>query len=160
MNKAFFLDRDGIVNLEKGGYTFLPEDFEFVPGLFEGLKILIDKGFMLFVISNQSGIAKGVYTLANVETLHQIFLKKCADNKIVISEFYYCPHHPDNGLCLCRKPDSLMLEKVVARFDIDRSSSYFIGDRQRDADAAIKAGLHPILVESNTSLEAAIKNLN
>lgn len=158
MNKAFFLDRDGIVNKERGVYTFKDSDFEFVPGLFQGLKLLQDKGYLLIVVSNQSGIAKRIYSHDNVLRLHKLFLKECIVQGVLITDFYYCPHHPDEGNCLCRKPNSLLLEKALSCYDIDPSISYFIGDRQRDADAAIAVGVTPVLVESNASLAEAIKH--
>jgi D-glycero-D-manno-heptose 1,7-bisphosphate phosphatase len=154
MNKAIFLDRDGIINKERGGYTFRMEDFEFVDDLVKSLRRFQKNGFKLIIISNQSGIAKGVYTYADVELLHAHILRYMRLNGIEIEEIYYCPHHPEMGACICRKPDSLLVEKALARYQINPKASYFIGDRPRDIEAGEKAGVPGILVESNSSLLA------
>jgi D-glycero-D-manno-heptose 1,7-bisphosphate phosphatase len=152
LSKAIFLDRDGIINMERGGYTWKMEDFEFVPDLVKTLRKFQKHDFKLIVISNQSGIGKGVYTFEDVETLHAHILRYMRLNGIEITEIYYCPHHPDTSRCICRKPDSLLLEKAIARFQIDPAASYFIGDRERDVEAGRRAGVKGILVDSNSSL--------
>jgi D-glycero-D-manno-heptose 1,7-bisphosphate phosphatase len=154
MNKAIFLDRDGIINKERGDYTYRMEDFVFVDDLVKSLRKFQKHGFKLVIISNQSGIAKGVYTHADVELLHAHILRYMRLNGIEIEEIYYCPHHPETGACICRKPDSLLIEKALARFHINTQASYFIGDRPRDIEAAEKAGVSGILVDSNSSLLA------
>jgi D-glycero-D-manno-heptose 1,7-bisphosphate phosphatase len=158
-HKAILLDRDGIINLERGGYTWRMEDFEFVEGLVKALKRFVKHDYKLIVISNQSGIAKGVYTREDVEKLHAHVQRYMRMNGIEIEEIYYCPHHPDTGKCLCRKPDSLLVEKALARYDIDPLLSYFIGDRERDIQAAEKAGVKGILIESNTPLIALAEKI-
>jgi D-glycero-D-manno-heptose 1,7-bisphosphate phosphatase len=151
-NKAIFLDRDGIINKERGDYTYRLEHFEFVDGLVKSLRRFQKHGFKLIVVSNQSGIDKGIYTFEDVELLHAHIQRYMRINGIEIEEIYYCPHHPDKGRCICRKPDSLLIEKALARFEIDPAASWFIGDRERDTEAARKAGVRGILVESNSSL--------
>jgi len=150
--KAIFLDRDGVINKERGDYTWLLEDFKINDGLIEALKIFQQKGFMLIVISNQSGIAKGIYSKEDVEYLHLHLLRVLKNRGVELEEIYYCPHHPEKGKCLCRKPDSLLLEKAIARFSLDAAKSYFIGDAQRDIEAGTKAGVKTIKVEPNSSL--------
>ncbi len=159
MNKAVFLDRDGVINQERGHYTFGLDEFVINERLIDALKAFVDKGFMLIVITNQGGIAKGLYTHRDVEILHQYLTKVLTENGIPLTEIYYCPHHPDTGKCLCRKPDSLMLEKAIARFDIDASKSYFIGDNERDIIAGKAAGVKTILIESNTPLTTIINQV-
>ncbi len=151
-HKAIFLDRDGIINMERGEYTYRMEDFVFVEGLVKALKKFIKHDYKLIVVSNQSGISKGVYSFEEVEKLHAHIQRYMRMNGIEIDEIYYCPHHPDTGLCICRKPDSLLIEKAIARFNIDPSLSYFIGDRQRDIDAAAKVNVKGFLLPSNTPL--------
>ncbi len=149
-NKAIFLDRDGVVNQEIGDYVCKLEDFTIVPGLCESLKKLADKGYLLIVITNQGGLAKKLYIEETLNAMHQIFADELEKYGASISEFYYCQHHPQyNGNCICRKPDSGMLEKAIARFSIDPLQSYMIGDKQRDVDAAEKVGVKGILIESN-----------
>ena len=151
-NKAIFLDRDGVLNRERGDYTWLLEDFVLNEGVVEALSEFQRRGYLLIVISNQGGIAKGMYTAAETDYLH-LHLDRVLRNKgIELAEIYYCPHHPSTGNCLCRKPGSLLLEKALARFRLDAGLSYFIGDTQRDAEAGARAGVTPILIQPNSSL--------
>jgi len=152
MNKAIFLDRDGVINVERGEYTWLLEDFKLNEGLVEALKIFREKKYDLIVISNQGGIAKGIYKKEETEYLHLHLMRVLNNHGIELAEIYYCPHHPDFGKCICRKPDSLLLEKAIARFNMDASASYFIGDSERDVEAGKKAGVKTIKVEPNSSL--------
>jgi D-glycero-D-manno-heptose 1,7-bisphosphate phosphatase len=151
-NKAIFLDRDGVINKDNADYTFRISDFEFVSGIFKALKILQEKKYLLIVISNQAGIARNVYSHNDVEHLHEYMLKQFEAENIHITEIYYCPHYTENGRCICRKPDSLLLEKAIARFDIDPSQSYFIGDRDRDIEAGKNVNVKGIKVESDADL--------
>jgi D-glycero-D-manno-heptose 1,7-bisphosphate phosphatase len=151
-NKAIFLDRDGVVNKERGYYTWKIEDFEFTSGLFEFLKKIKNKGYFIFIITNQGGIAKKVYDFTDVEKLNNYIFEKFQENNTPLTDLYYCPHHSDLEKCLCRKPDSLMLEKAIARYKINPSESYFIGDNQRDVDAGNKAGVQSIKIEPNQNL--------
>ncbi|MCD6366311.1 MAG: HAD family hydrolase, partial [Bacteroidales bacterium] len=152
MNKAVFLDRDGVINKEIGEYVFSIDKFVLNDDLIPGLKLLQENGFLLIVITNQGGIAKGLYTKDDVEKLHGQLLSHLSDEQITISEIYYCPHHSDVEKCLCRKPNSLMLEKAAARFDIDISQSYMIGDSERDIEAAEKIGIKGIKIQPNASV--------
>ncbi len=152
MNKAIFLDRDGVINVERGDYTWLLEDFKLNDGLIEALKIFREKKYHLIVITNQGGIAKGLYKKEEVEYLHLHLVRALKNHRIELAEIYYCPHHPDIGKCICRKPDSQLLEKAIARFSIDASLSYFIGDADRDVEAGKKAGVKTIKIDPNSSL--------
>lgn len=149
MNKAAFLDRDGVINFDKG-YVYRIEEFIFLPGVIEGLKTLQERGFLLIVITNQGGIAKGFYTKEDVEILHSWMKKELEKKDIHITEIYFCPHHDEYEKCLCRKPGSLMLENAISRFNIDKTKSFFIGDKETDVGAAIGAGVKPIKTEKNS----------
>lgn len=153
MKKAVFLDRDGVINIDRGDYTFRLEDFEFVSGIFDDCLQLVEKGYALIVITNQAGIAKGLYTHEQVDELHQFMSRQFAAKGVPLTEIYYCPHHESSSLCLCRKPGSLLLEKALARFELDAASSYFIGDRDRDVVAGNGAGVTAILVKENNGLK-------
>jgi len=150
MNKAVFLDRDGVLNRERDAYTWKLEDFEILPDVIPALKILKQKGY---------GIGKGLFNFEDVERVHQYLRDKLSDAGVQLEEIYYCFHHPETGKCICRKPDSLLVEKSIARFDIDVKTSYFIGDKERDILAGQKAGIKGILIEQNTSLLDAIKQI-
>lgn len=158
-NKAVFFDRDGVINRDDSYYTFKSEDFIVNTGVFESLKMLQEENFLLFIITNQSGVAKSLYTNDDVESVHTHFKKLCSGNGINLTEIYHCPHHPDFSNCICRKPDSLLIEKAIAAFNIDTSQSYFIGDRERDIVAAEKTGLTTFLVESNSNLIPVIEKI-
>ncbi len=152
MRKAVFLDRDGVINQERGDYTYRIDQFHFNPGVFEALKRAQDKGYMLFIITNQGGIAKGRYTHEDVDRLHDYMLKEFKKHGIEIQEVYYCPHHSDTENCLCRKPKPLLIEKAVARFRINPVASFFVGDRDRDVEAAERARMKGIKINSNDNL--------
>ena len=156
MNKAIFLDRDGVINKDNADYTFRIADFEFTDGLFEALKVLQEKNYLLIVISNQAGIARNVYTHEDVEQLHNYMQKQLKGKGIHLTEIYYCPHYTEMGKCICRKPDSLLLEKAIARFNINPLKSYFIGDRDRDIEAGNKVNVKGIKVVENTDLKTIL----
>lgn len=146
-NKAVFLDRDGVLNHELGDYVCKMEDFHILEHNFDVLKDLYDKGYLLIVITNQGGLAKGWYNEGTLAKMHKKLKDDYAANGVEITEFYYCRHHPMyNGNCLCRKPGSMMLEKAIARFNINKSKSYFIGDKETDVIAGQKAGVTGILI--------------
>ena len=152
MNKVVFLDRDGVINIERGEYTWKIEDFKLTVGLVSFLKEVQQKGFLTIIISNQGCIGKGVCTMEDVDKAHQYLKDELKRSNIELTDLYYCPHHPNSGKCLCRKPGSVMLEKAIARYQVDVSKSYFIGDTERDMEAGNKVGLHTIKVTPNDDL--------
>jgi D-glycero-D-manno-heptose 1,7-bisphosphate phosphatase len=161
INRAVFLDRDGVLNKELGDYVCEFEDFKVLEHNFSALKELQSRGYLLIVITNQGGLAKGWYTEEALGLMHDHLRKTYADQGIHLSDIYYCRHHPDyNGNCLCRKPGSIMLEKAIARFGIDARSSYFIGDRQRDVIAGEAAGVKGILIDSDQPIGEILNLIN
>ena len=152
-NKAIFLDRDGVLNREKGRYTYSVADFEVLEGVKEALAAFSAQGYMLIVITNQGGVAKRLY---HEDDLEKMQVKLREETGADFAELYYCPHHPTVSKCLCRKPEPLMLQKALARFDIDASASFFIGDTDRDMEAAAGAGVKGIKVEPNADLRKVI----
>lgn len=159
MTKALFLDRDGVLNRELGRYVVSVEEFELLPTVAEALKLAADKGYLLIIISNQGGVAKGLYDMNEVLATQRIIEDSIRPLGVQITEGYYCLHHSDHGKCLCRKPQPLLLQKAIARFGIDPAHSHFIGDHQRDLDAATAAGVNGILVPSNGDLLQVVKRL-
>jgi D-glycero-D-manno-heptose 1,7-bisphosphate phosphatase len=156
MIKVVFLDRDGVINFEPGDYTYKVGDFKIVDGLFESLKILQNKDYQFIVITNQGGISKGIYNHSDVFSVHNYMQEQFKLAGINLLDIYYCPHHAIIEKCICRKPDSLMLEKAIARYGIDKSRSYFVGDSRRDKLAAEKAGVQGILITKNDNLNLYI----
>ena len=139
--KAAFLDRDGVINVDHG-YVSRVEDFEFQEGIFELFEILQNMGFVLFVVTNQSGIARGYYSLEDFLNLSEYMLSELKNRGVEIKEIAYCPHHPDiTGECECRKPKPGMILDLASRYGIDLKSSILIGDKQSDIDAGKNAGL-------------------
>jgi D-glycero-D-manno-heptose 1,7-bisphosphate phosphatase len=160
MNKAVFLDRDGVINRNDDHYyVYRIKDFHLNEGIPEALKMIQDNAYLIIIISNQSGIARGIYTQAETEKVHDYLRSKLLKDGIEITEIYYCPHHPDHQKCFCRKPGSLMIEKAMARFDIDPGRSWVIGDSERDVEAGRKAGLQTIRVKHNQDLREIIDQL-
>lgn len=159
-NKAVFLDRDGVLNKELGDYVCRVEDFEVLEHNFTTLKQLQDNGYLLIVVTNQGGLAKGWYSEEALAAMHHHLKASYEARGVHFTEIYYCNHHPEyNGKCLCRKPGSLMLEKAVARFEIDPSRSYFIGDRERDVIAGELAGVKGILINSDQPISEVLDQI-
>jgi len=156
--KAIFLDRDGVINDNSiAYYVYRIQDFKLNKGVLEALKCFSDKGYILIVITNQGGIAKKQYKEQDVDELHSYFINILKLNNIIISEIYYCPHHPEISKCLCRKPGTLLFEKAIANFKIDPKKSFMIGDSDHDIIAAEKLNIKGIKVKSNLNLFEEIK---
>ncbi len=151
--KAVFLDRDGVINHDPGDYTQSVADFHILPQFLDRAKVWYDLGFSLVVITNQGGIAKGLYDAAEVEAMHQYLQGKCIEAGFRIHAFYYCPHHEAySGKCLCRKPGSLMVEKALHTYNIEASQSIFFGDKKRDIECALSAGVKGVQIEVNGAI--------
>ena len=141
MNKALFIDRDGVINLDKV-HVFRSENFEFNEGIFEICRKYIYEGFIILVITNQAGIAKGLYTEADFLKLTKWMVRQFEKKEIIISKVYYCPHHPDvTGPCECRKPNPGMMLRAIKEFDLDISECVLIGDKETDLEAGRRAGI-------------------
>ncbi len=153
MQKAIFIDRDGVINKERGEYTYKPEDFEILPHVFECIQHWNKQGFLVIIITNQGGIAKSLYQLRDLYALNEILFQSAKENDAVITDIYYCPHHPDFGNCLCRKPNSLMFEKAIAKYNINPLKSYMIGDKERDILPAKALGIKTFQIEANSELK-------
>lgn len=158
MRRAVFLDRDGVINRERGEHTWRLEDFEILPDVPAALRALQDAGFRTIVITNQSGIGLGLYGHADVARVHGYLHDHLSKHGVYLTGLYYCPHHPSGGACLCRKPGSLLFERAIARYGIDSAGSVMIGDRKRDLIAAQAAGVRGILVPPNAPLLPLVRD--
>jgi D-glycero-D-manno-heptose 1,7-bisphosphate phosphatase len=138
---AAFLDRDGVLNVDRG-WTHRPDQLEWVAGAHEAVRLLNEAGFYVFVVTNQSGVARGFYDEAAVKALHAHMQQELEAQGARVDAFYYCPHHPEGSVrefaiaCLCRKPGIGMLEQASREWPIDRARSFMIGDRDHDIAAA------------------------
>jgi D-glycero-D-manno-heptose 1,7-bisphosphate phosphatase len=159
MNKAVFLDRDGVINSKgKSYYIHREEEFLFNKGVFEALRHFISKGYLLIIITNQGGIARGIYNEAQLEKLHKFMLCELEKAGISITDIFFCPHHPDFGECLCRKPGTLLFEQAIKKYDIDPSSSFMIGDSETDIIPARKMGITGIMIPTNGNMMELVVN--
>lgn len=158
MNKALFLDRDGIINHDPGDYTRSWDEFHFLPGIERFLKKKQEEGFLLILITNQGGVAKGLYSIETVDEIHVKMKAHFNTYGVHIDEIYYSPYHDDYSKSLSRKPGSIMIEKALARFNIDASMSFMIGDKDRDVACAENAGVRGYKVSVNSDLNTVFSH--
>jgi len=154
--KAVFLDRDGVINKEKNFVTSW-EEFEFIDGIFENIKKLNKAGFLVIVVTNQSGISRGFYTEETLKEIHDKMIKIMENNGAHIDDIFYCPHYDDN--CSCRKPNPGMILEAAKKYNIDLSKSWVVGDSERDIEAGRRAGCKTILVKVNTNIKDVVERI-
>jgi D-glycero-D-manno-heptose 1,7-bisphosphate phosphatase len=155
MIKALFIDRDGVINKDPGGWTKTNyvtnwKDFHFVPGTLQALKILKEKDIKAIIASNQGGVNKGLYTRAELSKVNSLMLKEIEKSGGAIEEVFYCIHKDEDN-CECRKPKPGMLESAARKHGIDPKTTYFIGDAPKDIMAGKRIGCGTILVLSGKS---------
>ena len=150
---AVFLDRDGTINVEVN-YLHRPADLDLIPGVPQAIARLNAAGLPVFVVTNQAGIARGYYTVADMRVLHEHLNALLGGYGAHIDAFYYCPHHPEfTGPCVCRKPAPGMLLAAAADHDLDLNRSWLIGDAAGDMGAGYAAGCRTILVRTGYGAE-------
>ena len=150
VRKAVFLDRDGTLNVNFG-YVHRTQEWEWITGAIDALKSLQTAGFLLVIVTNQAGIARGYYKPADVEALHDWVTSELAVHGVELTGIYYCPHHADFGeirQCACRKPEPGMILRAAQDLDIDVHHSWIIGDQVSDALAGLKAGTKAMVIGS------------
>jgi D-glycero-D-manno-heptose 1,7-bisphosphate phosphatase len=145
LRKALFLDRDGVINRDLN-YVYKKEDFYFIDGIFDFVRIFTEKGFDVFVVTNQSGIARGFYKEEDFQKIKRYMENYFWKEGIEITKTYHCPCHPDfSKICECRKPKPTMLLEAKKEFNIDLSKSIFVGDSETDILAGQNAGVQTFL---------------
>jgi len=173
MIKAIFVDRDGTVNVDKG-YVYKPEDFELIPGVIEALKKLTDQGILTYIVTNQSGIARGYYTEQQFDALTRYMLCVFEREAIKIEKVLYCPHHVNGTIpkytksCLCRKPGTKLIEKVMTENNFNIGEVVLVGDKNSDIEAGRRLNMKTYLVktgygkheEASTKATFVTENLN
>jgi D-glycero-D-manno-heptose 1,7-bisphosphate phosphatase len=161
---AAFFDRDGVLNVDKG-YLYRREDFEWIPGAIEAVKRLNDCGYLVFVVTNQSGVARGYYREEDVVRLHGWMNDELAKHGARIDKFYYCPHYTEGAAleyvkaCECRKPLPGLILTAFTEWEVDREKSFLIGDKDSDLAAAAAAGITGYKFTAG-NLDEFLKNSN
>lgn len=162
MRQAIFFDRDGVLN-EEVGYLWEVERFKWIEGARKAVKLCNDSGLLAVVVTNQGGIARGLYTARDVDNLHAFMQRGLSEVGAHIDAFYYCPHHPEgvvenfNVVCDCRKPKPGLILRACKELDIDPARSIMFGDSQRDIEAAKAAGLRNGIFFAGGNLFDAVK---
>ena len=155
MNKAIFLDRDGTINVDFG-YVYKTQELELLPGVAEALRIFQELGYLLIVITNQSGIGRGYFTLEDAEQFNRALAQELEKHGVILNDFYTCPHAPEEH-CECRKPSPFMVTEAMKKYDIDPSQSYMFGDKKSDTECGERSGVksfrvteeHPLIYWAN-----------
>jgi len=158
MNKAIFLDRDGVINKERKDYVKKIEELEIFPEIGKFVKILKDEGFLVIIITNQSVINRNLTTHQDIEKIHNEIQRHLIKYNTKIDDFYYCPHKPDED-CFCRKPNPGMILEAIKDYNIDVKLSWMIGDNEFDVIAAKRAGCNAIKIHEKISLGDAIQQI-
>jgi D-glycero-D-manno-heptose 1,7-bisphosphate phosphatase len=160
IRRAVFLDRDGTINEEKN-YLHRVEDFAFIPGVPQAIRRLNRAGYLVVVVTNQSGVARGYFELSDVQRLHDHVADRLAAEDAHVDGFFVCPHHPEAGRgawrrkCDCRKGEPGLLLQAARQLHIDLDHSFMVGDKQADIEAGIRAGCTPLLVLTGYGAETA-----
>lgn len=156
--KAIFLDRDGVINIDKA-YVYKIEDFEFCEGVFEALHHFKNLGYLLIIVTNQSGIGRGYYRETDFQTLSAWMKQEFLHVNIEIDAIYHCPHAPEVG-CECRKPKSGLFQKAIEDFNIDASASWMIGDKETDREAALGVGVKNTIVLGTRNVKSILDTIS
>lgn len=164
MKKAIFLDRDGTITVDSG-FVHKEEDLELLPGAAEAIRLANEHRFMVVVVTNQSGVARGYFTEEDVRAFNSHLALALAEQGARIDAFYYCPHHPEASIptyrkaCFCRKPQPGLILQAARELDIDLSQSWVVGDSLRDVEAGKRAGCRTILLEGDMNLLKAVRQI-
>ena len=156
--KTVFLDRDGVINQERSDYVKSILELEIYPNVAKNIKLLKDAGFLVVVITNQSAVNRGIVTPEMINQIHNSIQNHLKKYGTFLDGFYYCPHIPNEN-CNCRKPKSGLLEKAILELNIDLNSSWMIGDRDSDIEAANSIGCKSIKISDSFSLDNAVEKI-
>ena len=142
LKPAVFLDRDGVINVDRGNYVYEINDFTWIEGAKQAVKLVKENNFIVIVITNQAGVAHGYYKESDINKIHKFINSELKKINTYIDDFFYCPHHPLGSIpkytknCNCRKPNSGMLKNATAKWEIDLNNSFLVGDKKTDIEAA------------------------
>ena len=155
---TIFLDRDGTLNRDTG-YVKTPEELELFPGVVEAVARLNQAGARVVLTTNQSGVARGLFTTAALDAIHARLRALLEAGGASLDAIYYCPHHPDDG-CSCRKPETGLVDRAVSELGLDPSRAYVVGDQNRDMELARRIGARSVLVTTGPTSQEALTLLN
>ncbi|KHO46282.1 MAG: D-glycero-D-manno-heptose 1,7-bisphosphate phosphatase [archaeon GW2011_AR3] len=164
-NRAIFIDRDGTINVEMPTYLYQLEDFAFLPGSVEAIAKLSKTDYKLIIITNQGGVAKGIYTEEDVNKINHHIVSELKKHGAEIHRVYYCPHHKDGTvegysfICECKKPGTKFFEEAAHEFKLNLKKSWMVGDRDFDIMAGARAGCRTVLVKSGINGEEYYRNM-
>ena len=162
-SKAIFLDRDGVI-IKDVGYLNQLKQIKFLPQTTTALRYAFKKDYKIIIITNQSVVGRGIISINKLSKIHNFIKNVLRSKKILIKDIFFCPHHPIFGIgrykkkCKCRKPENLLIEKAIKKYNIDRNSSLFIGDKETDMKAAKKSNIK-FKYRSKKKFYLQIKNL-
>lgn len=145
--KLIFLDRDGVINLDSKEFIKSPDEWIPIPGSLEAIALLTQAGYRIAILTNQSGVGRGMYDLAMLAKIHEKMLGHIREAGGNVDAIFYCPHAPDEG-CDCRKPKSGLFLQAQAYFQCDLQKIWAVGDSKRDLEAAATVGCQPVLVKT------------
>jgi len=148
--RSLLLDRDGVINRDSPEFIRRADDWQALPGSLAAIARAQRAGFRIIVVSNQSGLARGLLDMTALNAIHRRLGEELARHGAMVDAFFFCPHGPDEG-CACRKPRAGLLQAIAARLGLDLAATPFIGDRVSDVEAALAAGARPLLVRSGLS---------
>jgi D,D-heptose 1,7-bisphosphate phosphatase len=163
MKKAFFLDRDGVININKG-HIVSTNSITLFPGMEKALKYIKDKDYIVIMITNQSSIGRGLINESQLHKINEYLISKISKNNTYIDDVYFCPHHPKYGIgkykinCACRKPNNKLIEDAISKWNIVRSKSFMIGDNLSDYKAAKRSKIK-FFFKKNVNFYMQVKSI-
>lgn len=157
MKKFIILDRDGVINYDSDEYIKSPDEWHAIPGSLEAIAQLNRAGFHVFVVTNQSGVARGLYDLETLAQIHEKFISELASVGGYVDEIFFCPHHPQEN-CECRKPKPGLFYQIQKKYHVNLTEIFYIGDSLVDMQVAMTAGCKPILVLTGNGKKTLAEN--
>lgn len=158
MNRAVFLDRDGVINKKRDDYVKNVNEFVMLTGASKAIKLLNDKNYLVIIVTNQSAINRGLLTNEELFRIHKVMSQELEKNGAHVDAIYYCPHRPDED-CQCRKPKTGMLEKAIQEHFISRKLSWLIGDSESDIAAATQVGISGVKIKTNGNILQVVNRI-
>lgn len=158
MNRAVFLDRDGVINKKRDDYVKNAGEFVILPDASQAIKLLNENKYLVIIITNQSAINRGIITHDILAEIHQFMKGELGKYGAIVDAIYYCPHRPDEN-CSCRKPKTGLIEKAINDYSISNDLSWLVGDSESDILAAAKLGIKAVRMEQDTSLLKAVSEI-